>query len=755
VAGDAGAVFVKILPDLKEFGSELQKSVASSTSGIADKLSGVGKAMSVGLTLPLVAIGTKAFGAFEESATVLAQTEAALKSTGGAAGVTAQQVGDLATTVSNYSGIDDEAVQSAENMLLTFTNVRNEVGKGNDIFNRATKSVADLATRMAGGAAPSAEQLQSASVQLGKALNDPIKGITALTRVGVSFTEEQKASIQSMVESGNTMGAQKLILAELAKEFGGSAKAFGDSAAGGAAKAKVAFGNAMESIGKSVAPAIAVVAKIAKAVSDWFSGLPEGAQKFIVIIGGVVAAIGPLLLMFGKVLAVLPQIGTAFKALSAILSSNPWAVVIAGVVLLVVLVVKNWDKIKAAVLAAWNWIKRVTTTVWNAILGFLKRFWPILLGVVTGGVGIIVALVIKNWDKIKAFTIRVWNAVLGFLKRWWPLLLGVLTGGVGLVVGLIIKNWSKIKAFTIRVWNSVLRFLKSIPKAILRVFTGAVRWLVSAGRWIVSGLWNGLRAVWQSVSGWFHDIPGHVRDVFASAANWLISAGRAILVGLWNGLKTAWSTVIGWLRGLGSWIKGVFSAAGSWLLSAGRSVLQGLFNGIVSFWSSLFSWLRSLPSMIVSAIGNLGSILYNAGRSVITGLWNGLKSAVGGMFSWLGGIAGKIASVKGPLDKDKRLLTPHGAAIMRGLHKGLRDAWGHEVEPWLRGVSPELAGAVRVGAARASFAGVGGPGRGVAISGTLTLTPDGRAFVEGVIDGTDRDKRRHANTVSRMRRAVP
>jgi hypothetical protein len=71
-----------------------------------------------------------------------------LKSTGDAANVTAGHIGDLATAISNKVGIDDEEIQSNENMLLTFTNVRNEVGKGNDIFDQATKTVTDMSVAL-------------------------------------------------------------------------------------------------------------------------------------------------------------------------------------------------------------------------------------------------------------------------------------------------------------------------------------------------------------------------------------------------------------------------------------------------------------------------------------------------------------------------------------------------------------------------------------------------------------------------------
>lgn len=77
----------------------------------------------------------------------------------------------------------------------------------------------DMATAMNGGLKPSAEQLSNQAIQLGKALNDPIIGMGALRKVGVAFTEAQKEQIKTLQESGDLMGAQKIILNELGNEF--------------------------------------------------------------------------------------------------------------------------------------------------------------------------------------------------------------------------------------------------------------------------------------------------------------------------------------------------------------------------------------------------------------------------------------------------------------------------------------------------------------------------------------------------------
>jgi phage-related protein len=193
---------------------------------------------------------------FNESQQVAAQLRAVLKSTGGQAGVTAKHVNNLAQSLSNMSGVDDEAIGASENLLLTFRNVRNEVGKGNDIFDQATKATLDLSVAMG-------TDLHSASILVGKALNDPVKGMTALRRVGVSLSSSQEDLIKHLVDTGHAAEAQKIILGELTKEFGGSAKAAGETMAGQMNKLKNAFDNAASSIIQQLLPYAVRLAQVA------------------------------------------------------------------------------------------------------------------------------------------------------------------------------------------------------------------------------------------------------------------------------------------------------------------------------------------------------------------------------------------------------------------------------------------------------------------------------------------------------------
>ena len=146
----------------------------------------------------------------------------------------AERVRILLAEFGDYlDGIEAETVHETENMLLTFTKIRGGV------FRDATRAVIDMSVALGTDA-------KGAAIQVGKALNDPIKGITALSRVGVTFSEGQKRLIARFVKTGRVAKAQGVILAELKREFGGSAKAFGSTLEGRLKKIGNAFGGIFE-----------------------------------------------------------------------------------------------------------------------------------------------------------------------------------------------------------------------------------------------------------------------------------------------------------------------------------------------------------------------------------------------------------------------------------------------------------------------------------------------------------------------------
>jgi myosin heavy subunit len=233
----------------------------------------------------ILAFGKGSVQAFEESKQATAQLQASLKSTGEAAGLTQEEIMNLSNELKKQTGIDDDATNATASLLLTFTNIK----KG--VFEEALPAIQDLAVKM-GGDGPA--DMKGASIQVGKALNDPIKGITALSKVGVSFTQAQKDVITQLVKTGDVAGAQKIILAELNTEFGGSAKAAYE-ARGAYGQLSVTLDDIQENLGERLLPAV-------EAVSEGFISVMENTEPVEEAFAGYMSTVDGLYNSFKKIL---------------------------------------------------------------------------------------------------------------------------------------------------------------------------------------------------------------------------------------------------------------------------------------------------------------------------------------------------------------------------------------------------------------------------------------------------------------------
>lgn len=218
----------------------------------------------------LVSFGRESVELFRVQQKAIAQVEAGLKSTGEQAGFTSQQLQEMASALQKQTLFGDEVIlKDATAQLLTFTNISGEQ------FARTQEAALDLATRLDG-------DLKSASIQLGKALNDPVANLSALSRSGIQFSKEQKETINALVETNRLADAQTLILDELNKQYGGSAEAAA-KADGGITQLANAWGDAKELLGGLIVDAIKPATQ---GLLDFFSSITlEDVKGFISTIG--------------------------------------------------------------------------------------------------------------------------------------------------------------------------------------------------------------------------------------------------------------------------------------------------------------------------------------------------------------------------------------------------------------------------------------------------------------------------------------
>ena len=281
---------IKLSLNDKQFQSSLKKSMRSMKK-FGGNMKSFGQTLSRNVTLPIVALGAASVAAFDKQAKAVAQVEAGLISTGNAAGFTSQQLQKMAADLQAKTIFGDEVIlKDATAQLLTFTNIAGQQ------FARTQKAALNLATRLDG-------DLKSASIQLGKALNDPIANLSALSRSGIQFSEEQKAIIKSLAQTNKLAEAQTIILDELEKQYGGAAEAAAKAGLGPFQQLQNSLSDVSEEFGKLIVENIEPFKKLLLDVIKVLRSLTDEQKKAIVKFAGYAAVIGPVVVVLGSLIS--------------------------------------------------------------------------------------------------------------------------------------------------------------------------------------------------------------------------------------------------------------------------------------------------------------------------------------------------------------------------------------------------------------------------------------------------------------------
>lgn len=444
------------------------KAVGDNFKNVGQNMMKTGAVMSGAITAPLILFGKEAAAAAVESREAMAQVESALASMGPVAGRTADQLSEMAGQLQKTSTFDDdEILKKVTANLLTFGNVQGEV------FDKAQQAAVDLSARLG-------QDLQSSAIQLGKALNDPVKGVTALQRVGVSFTESQKEMIEKMVEAGDTAGAQKLILGELEKQFAGAAQAARDAAPG--SDTVDAWREFQETVGELVLNVLPPLTDILTTVLNAFNSLSPEVQTLVV--GGVAlaAALGPIVTVVGAVVtgfgALMPLIGAAIPIVAGLAGT------VAG------LAIAFWPVTLAvaAVAAAWYY--------WDDIVAIVEKVGKAVSNWYTEDVKPTVDAVVKIIEPLVTFFKEVFGAQIeGTIKIISALLKGDFSGA-----------WQAAKDMVTKMVGAVVNVVGSMGTSVINavrgMYNGVKTWIQDK----LAAVFNWLKGKLEAVGGYFFDL---------------------------------------------------------------------------------------------------------------------------------------------------------------------------------------------------------------------------------------------------------
>ncbi len=442
-----GALRAELSASIAAFQSDLGKAAGSmkafavQAKAIGDSMVSVGERMALAITGPLLLLAKASLDQAKELKEAQAQVDAALQSTAGASGKTSKELETLAGKLENISTYDkSEILRGVTASLLQFTNIAGPT------FDRAQKAVVDLSARLGG-------DLQGAAIKVGRALNDPIQGVQALTRMGVQFTTEQKKQIEALVQSGQGYKAQALILDELERKFGGAALA--QRQATPTAAFMQAWRNLTEVIGNQLLPVITPLLDKLAEVINRFSALSPEMQQTIIKFAAVAAAVGPIIVVLGSVIGAIGNVAKAFSVVGTALAGIDFAPFIAAAA-----------GVAGPVLAIAAAIAAVGALIWpfrDKIIKAFQDLWDKAVATLGPVFGDLLAALGRAWDQLGATLDALWKGPIGeFLRLLGEGMANLIAWWVKNVGGLMVDVIAGVGTFIARSVDFITDSLKLI-----------------------------------------------------------------------------------------------------------------------------------------------------------------------------------------------------------------------------------------------------------------------------------------------------
>lgn len=287
-----------------------------------------------------------------------------------------------------------------------------------------------------------------------------------------------------------------------------------------------------------------------------------------------------------------------------------------------------WNGLKSFFVTLWNGIKSTTVSIWNGIKTTVSTVWNGIKALATTVFNAVKSTVLLVWNSLRTVTMTVWNGIKTFLMTTWNVLKTIGTTVWNSIKMAVTLVWNAIKSITMTVWNGIKTFLMAVWNG-LKTNAGIV-W--NGIKSVVTNVWNGIKSFTSNIWNGIRSTVSNVWNSLRSMASGVFNAIKSTIQGVWQGIQSITSNVWNFIKSL---------LTGNW--NGLKSSANGIFHGIQQVISSVWNGVRGVTSSIWNGIKGTLSGIWNGIRSTASSIFNGIRSNISSTMSSLASNVGSTA----------------------------------------------------------------------------------------------------------------